>query len=143
MCCKNARRQAAPRNATERFEVLFCIVPLHSRLLRLFPTEQCLRDGVITRLGHTTTKERQCKKHHAYKIKHSPVYNTPDPLLCNARTPRGNPQQFSQLPFQKSVYKNSFFPATIVHWNRLPQHKVEQPTLEGFQSALGQRKAIN
>ena len=125
---KKRSRQAAPRNATERCEVLFCKVPLHSRLLRLFPTEKCLHDGVITRLGHTSTKERQCKKHHGYKIKHNLVEITPDPPLFNARTSRGNPQQFSQLPVQKSAYQNSFFPATIGHWNRLSQHIVEQPT---------------
>ena len=78
-----------------------------------------------------------------YKIKHNFVDITLDPPLRNVRTSRGNPQQISQLPVQKSVYQNSFFPATIVLWNRLPQHVVEQPTLEGFQSAFGQRTAID
>ena len=32
---------------------------------RLLSTDQCLRDDVNTRLGHTTTKKRQCKNHHA------------------------------------------------------------------------------
>ena len=50
---------------------------------------------------------------------------------------------FSQLYVQKNVYQNSFFPATIVLWNLLPQNVVEQPTLEGFQSALGRSAANN
>ena len=110
---------------------------------RLLPTEQCLRDDVSTQLGHTTTKKRQCKNHHALQDQANLVDITPDPPLRNARTASGNPQQYSQLPVQKSVYQNSFFPATIVLCNRLPQHVVEQPTLECFQSALGQRTAIN
>ena len=101
--------------------------------------------AMMSTLGWDTLQQRRdnARTTMLYKIKHNLVDITLDPPLRNARTSRGNPQQISQLPVQKSVYQNSFFPATIVLWNRLPQHVVEQPTLEGFQSALGQRTAIN
>ena len=95
--------------------------------------------AMMSALGWDTLQQRRdnARTTMFYKIKHNLVDITPDPPLRDARTSRGNPKQISQLPVQKSVYKNSFFPATIVLWNRLPRHVVEQPTLEGCQSALG------
>ena len=107
-------------------------------------TRQSSISEMISSLGWDTLQQRRenARTTMLYKIKHNLVDVTTDPPLRNARTSRGNPQQFSQLYVQKNVYQNSFFTATIVLWNRLPQHVVEQPTLEGFQSALG-RSAAN
>ena len=108
-------------------------------------TRQSSVSEMISSLGWDTLQQRRdnARTTMLYKIKHNLVDITPDPPLRNARTSRGNPEQFSQLYVQKNVYQNSFFPATIVLWNRLPQHVVEQPTLEGFQSALGRSAANN
>ena len=107
-------------------------------------TRQSSVSEMISSLGWDTLQQRRdnARTTMLYKIKHNIVDITPDPPLRNARTSRGNPEQFSQLYVQKNVYQNSFFPATIVLWNRLPQHVVEQPALEGFQSAL-ERSAAN
>ena len=108
-------------------------------------TRQSSVSEMISSLGWDTLQQRRdnARTTMLYKIKHNLVDITPDPPLPNARTSRGNPEQFSQLYVQKNVYQNSFFLATIVLWNRLPQHVVEQPTLEGFQSALGRSAANN
>ena len=108
-------------------------------------TRQSSVSEMISSLGWDTLQQRRdnARTTMLYKIKHNLVDITPDPPLRNARTSRGNPEQLSQLYVQKNVYQNSFFPATIVLWNRLPQHVVEQPTLEGFQSALGRSAANN
>ena len=67
-----------------------------------------------------------------YKINHYLVDVNPDPPLRYSRSTRTHDQQYNQIPCSKSVYQNSFFPAAVVLWNHLPQHAVNQATLEGF-----------
>jgi hypothetical protein len=100
---------------------------------------------MVNSLHWTTLQKRRdmARVTMLYKIKHDLVDVTPDPPLRNARTSRGNQQQLSQLTCKKSVYQNSFFPATIILWNRLPIQVVEKPTLEGFKSALTKHTTIN
>jgi hypothetical protein len=101
--------------------------------------------NLVKSLHRTTLQKRRdmARVNMLYKIKHDLVDVTTDPALCNARTSRGNPQQLSQLTCKKSVYQNSFFPATIILWNRLPIQVVEKPTLEGFKSALMKHYTTN
>ena len=110
-------------------------------------TRQSSVSEMISSLGWDTLQQRRDNArttmlYKIIKIKHDLVDITPDHHR-NITTSRGNPEQFSQLYGQKNVYQNSFFLATIILWNRLPQHEVEQPTLEGFQSALGRSAANN
>ena len=35
-------------------------------------------------------------------------------------------------------YQDSFFPATIVLWNSLPQHIVEADSIEAFKARIGE-----
>jgi len=50
---------------------------------------------------------------------------------------QGHDQQFIQLHAKKSTYLQSFYPVTIVLWNKLPQAVASQPTFERFQAAVG------
>jgi hypothetical protein len=68
-----------------------------------------------------------------YKIIHNLVVITPDPSLVSAKTIRGHNQRFSQIRARTSIFQNSFFPATIVLWNNLPQVAVSQACLDAFQ----------
>ena len=71
-----------------------------------------------------------------FKIMHNLVDIIPDPPLINAKTVRGHNQRFRQIRARTSIFQNSFFPATIVLWNKLPQDVVDQTSLDAFQSAL-------
>ena len=97
-----------------------------------------MMSSVNTRLRHTATKERQCRKHHALKDQAQPCgYHTrlelPDATLNNIVS-----YQYKRALTQTA----SFRPCIIFLWNRLPQLIVEQSSLEGFQSALGQTRGI-
>jgi hypothetical protein len=73
-----------------------------------------------------------------YRIHHHLVdINPSESLYPTTSSTRGHNLQFTQLQARKSAYQHSFYPATIVLWNRLPASIVTQPTLEGFQLALG------
>jgi hypothetical protein len=71
-----------------------------------------------------------------FKIMHNLVDIIPDPPLINAKTVRGHNQRLRQIRARTSIFQNSFFPATIVLWNKLPQDVVDQTSLDAFQSAL-------
>ena len=73
-----------------------------------------------------------------YRIYNNLVDISSSPPLRQSRSStRGHNHQFTQLSAKKSAYLYSFYPASIVLWNGLPQGVVSQPTLDGFQSALG------
>ena len=71
-----------------------------------------------------------------YKIQHQLVDITPEPPLRHSRSSRFHDQQFTQISCAKTAYQHSFFPATVIIWNRLPQHAVNQSTLEGFKTVM-------
>ena len=78
-----------------------------------------------------------------YKITNNLVDITPNPPLRNARSStRGHHLQFTQMAAKKSIFQHSFYPVTIILWNRLPPEAVSQPTLVGFQTALGRLSTI-
>ena len=72
-----------------------------------------------------------------YKICNDMVDVVPNPPLRQSRSARRHNQQYTQIPCAKTVYQHSFFPASIVIWNRLPQTVVSQSTLDGFKAAIG------
>jgi len=85
-----------------------------------------------------------------YKIKNHLVNIHPSHLLrptrnstrsqndnLNNNYSRSHNQQFIQLHAKKSTYLHSFYPATIVLWNKLPQAVASQPTFERFQATMG------
>ena len=90
-------------------------------------------------LGWDTLQQRrdQARLSMMYRITHQQVdipaerYLTP----LDNRT-RGHNTRFMQIPTSFSGYHQSFFPGTIVLWNRLPQVAVSQTTLEAFQTHL-------
>ena len=62
-----------------------------------------------------------------FKIIYNLVDIEPDPPLINARSNRGHNQPLSQIRARTAIFQNSFFPATVVFWNKL---------LDAFQTAL-------
>ena len=60
------------------------------------------------------------------------------PLQPTGATTRGHTQRFLQPFCHIKSYQDSFFPATIVLWNSLPQHIVEADSIEAFKARIGE-----
>ena len=71
-----------------------------------------------------------------FRILYNLVDIEPDPPLNNARSNRRHNQRLSQIRTRTAIFQNSFFPATVVFWNKLPQVVVDQTSLNAFKTAL-------
>ena len=71
-----------------------------------------------------------------YWIIHNLVDIEPEPPLMNARSNKGHNHCLSQIRARTAIFQNSFFPATVVFWNKLPQVIVDQTSLDAFKTAL-------
>ena len=71
-----------------------------------------------------------------YKIKHEHIDLTPDPHFIAARSARGHDQRIRQIRARTTTYQQSFYPATIILWNALPQVVVDRTSVESFHSAV-------
>lgn len=102
-------------------------------------TRQSSVSDMLTSLKWDTLKQRRdaSRLSMLYRIQHNLVDVTPDPPLRHAKSLRGSQQHLCQISCRKTSYQYSFFPATIVLWNRLPAQVVAQPSLERFRSAMG------
>ena len=70
-----------------------------------------------------------------FRIIHNLVDIEPDPPLINARSNRGHTQRLSPIQAHTAIVQNSFFTATVVFWNKLPQVVVDQTSLDAFKPA--------
>ena len=71
-----------------------------------------------------------------YRIIHNLVDIEPEPPFINARSNRGHNQRLSQIRARTAIFQNSYFPATVVFWNKLPQVIVDQTSMDAFKTAL-------
>ncbi|KAK3109083.1 hypothetical protein FSP39_022693 [Pinctada imbricata] len=72
-----------------------------------------------------------------YKIVHDKVAIPSDQLVRPTRLTRfSHSCTFRQIQTTKNVLKYSFFPLTIVQWNRLPDSVVSLPNIEEFKLAV-------
>ena len=72
-----------------------------------------------------------------YKIVHGKVAIPPDQLIRPTRLTRhSHTYSFRQIQATKNSLKYSFFPLTIVQWNRLPDSVVSLSSLDQFKLAV-------
>ena len=62
------------------------------------------------------------------------IYNRDEQL--SRQTRHSHPLAFRQIHTTANYYKYSFFPLSIVYWNRLPAEVVTLPTLDQFSMAV-------
>lgn len=77
-----------------------------------------------------------------YKIVHGLVAISRDDHLTpsDSRT-RGHDQRFNGIHSNLACYRSSFFPRTVLEWNRLSPSTVEAETLDQFKSELAKATA--
>ena len=92
--------------------------------------------NMLTDLKWDTLKQRRINTRTTmlFRIIHNLVDIEPDPPLINARSNRGHNQRLSQIRACIAIFQNSFFPATVVFWNKLPQVIVDQTSLDAFKA---------
>ena len=71
-----------------------------------------------------------------YKIKNGELHVTASKRLIPSRSTRLHQSRYKHLPAKSDIYKNSYFPQTIVNWNALPPAVVEAPTTQSFKERL-------
>ena len=100
--------------------------------------------NILKDLGWDTLQHRRdiARATMPYKITNNLVDCVPDPPLRKSRSSRQHSQQYTQIRCAKSVYQHSFFPASVIIWNRLPQSVVCQPSLDGFKAAAARVRSI-
>ena len=93
---------------------------------------------MLTNLKWDTLQQRRIDTRTTmlFRILHNLVDIEPDPPLINVRSNRGHNQRLSQIRTRTVIFQNSFFPATVVFWNKLPQVVVGQTILNAFRTAL-------
>ena len=95
--------------------------------------------SIIEDLGWRTLEQRRSDARLSlmFKIVHQLVAISTDQLVPPSRPTRhSHSSSFRQLQATKNVYKYSFFPLTIVQWNRLPDSVVSLPQLDPFKVAV-------
>ena len=97
--------------------------------------------NILCQLSWTTLEERrdQMKLIMMYKIIHGLVFIQDIlPLTYSSLNDisRGHTQRFIQPATRVDSYKHSFFPSTILLWNRLPANVVSSESLQQFKSNL-------
>ena len=71
-----------------------------------------------------------------YKIINRIVQVNFNPYLHPSRRARGNQQNFRHLLTRINSYHHSFLPATIRHWNCLPNYVIDSSNLNEFMNNL-------
>ena len=73
-----------------------------------------------------------------YKIIHYQVTIYPIDLLypVDTRTRHSNPNCYKQIKTSKDIYRFSFYPHTIIQWNKLSSSFATADTVESFKSSL-------
>ena len=70
-----------------------------------------------------------------FKIQHGNIDISPDFVQLNDQHTRGS-KRLRQLPATNDAYKFSFYPRTIIDWNRSPAHITDLQSPQGFRDAL-------
>ena len=94
---------------------------------------------MIDTLGLPTLAERRLKTRLImfYKITHCLIAIPTDILVpADTRLRKHHSQSYQHIQTFKDTYKWSFFPHTIIQWNRLPQHTVQSTTIDIFREQL-------
>ena len=63
------------------------------------------------------------------------------PILLNS-TRYYHPNKYQIFPARIQVYRNSFFPRTVIWWNALPGNVLVAPTFEAFRGAVTTQSQI-
>ena len=94
--------------------------------------------NILTDLKWDTLQQRPINTRTTmlFRILYNLVDIEPDPPLNNARSNRRHNQRLSQIRTRTAIFQNSFFPATVVFWKKLPQVVVDQTSLNAFKTAL-------
>ena len=75
-----------------------------------------------------------------YKIRNGKVAIPADDYTKLNPRPKKNSQTLLVYSPQRDEYKNSFFPRTIVDWNKLPDEAVNSKSIEQFKASLMRQK---
>lgn len=96
--------------------------------------------GLVSALGWSTLEQRRTEARLAnmYKITHGLLDINPQQYLTpgNPNTRSNHPYKYRQLQSTCSYFTYSYFPRTVVQWNRLPQTAVLASSLEGFKTVI-------
>ena len=102
------------------------------------------RDSVTTMLEELQWDSLEKRRQAAslvlmFKIQSETVAINPAHYLT-PRTPSitrsYHPNQYQTIPARIQLYRNSFFPRTIIWWNALPASLVTSPSVEVFRGAV-------
>lgn len=95
--------------------------------------------GMLNALSWRTLEQRRADARLVlmYKIVHEQVAIPSAQLVRPSRISRSShTYTFRQLQATKNIYKYSFFPLTIVQWNKLPDSIVSLPDVDHFKLAV-------
>ena len=94
----------------------------------------------LTKLEWTPLSQRRMNARLAlfYKVVNGLVAISPDHTLNRktTKTRSKHTQQYKVLSPKTEIYRNSFFPKTIIDWNNLCEEQVSAPTIDTFKSLL-------
>ena len=97
--------------------------------------------SMIDQLGWDSLKKQRehAKVTCMYKITHGLVSLNPEKYMVkrhNRHSRNFNSHSYRQISTTKTFHQSSFFPSTIVLWNRLPEEAVTAPNLENFKMLI-------
>ncbi len=94
---------------------------------------------MMTELQWTSleARRREARLVLLYKGLHNLVAVPTDTLIQgHTRTMQSTANKFRQFTANSAAYQNSFFPRTVVDWNRLPSGATQAGSLSAFRSSL-------
>ena len=62
--------------------------------------------------------------------------------LNKQKTRRNNSKKLNQIRCNTDIYKNSFFPRTVVEWNKLNEECVTADSADSFKNKIGKIRNI-
>ena len=96
--------------------------------------------AMISELKWLTLERRRRDKRLAlmYKIVHGLVAVPASDILTTSdlRTRSTHKHKFRQLSCKTNQYKHSYYPRTIIDWNKLPEEVAEAPSIDSFKERL-------
>ncbi|KAK6187282.1 hypothetical protein SNE40_005345 [Patella caerulea] len=83
------------------------------------------------------TRRAQARATMMYWVVHNLIDIPSTPLQPTGSKTRGHTIRYLQPPCSPRAYQDSFFPAGISLWNKLPTHNEDADTLDIFKSRIG------
>ena len=99
---------------------------------------------MMEKLGWDSLEERRLRMKIIllFKILHKMIAIPDNQLVPTTTTTRGHNMKLRQIPTRTNYYKFSFFPSSIVAWNKLPKDIVKLEDIDSFRTAISKLQTL-